>query len=274
VTLVVAFVWGPGVVVSADTRVSGPVVYGEERKVDVVRVRMGDGRVLTPAVVAGAGDGALVKQSFTLVEQTFRRILQADAGGGGQPDAAGLDQAVAAVEDSLIQRYRSLREAGLEPDTSLLLASVTREGEPRLYAFDSRGLAEPRHTSPGYAMLGKGALTGGQLILSMLGYEPSKTWDLGLLSAFLIDAVSTVDPSVSPFWDPRSSVYIRLEGSEVVAAALTEEATRDTAKRVAERKALIRMLWDTLEQLGDTQAEQAVSKALGKLTAARPRRPP
>ncbi|MEM3795552.1 MAG: hypothetical protein QW429_06720, partial [Thermoprotei archaeon] len=201
-TLIVAFVLGRGVVVSADTRASGGVVYGEERKIEVVRVGVGGG-VVEPAVVAGSGDAALVKQGFGVVGRAFEKWFGSN---GRQPDGAGFVEIVGGVEAELVGRYKAVRDAGLDVDVNLLLASVTSGGEPVLYVFDSRGIAEPRHSSPGYALLGKGALTGGQLVLNLLGYSPSKDWDVGVLSAFLIDAVSSVDPSVSPFWDPYSSV--------------------------------------------------------------------
>ena len=81
-------------------------------------------------------------------------------------------------------RYRELKGLGIEPDVRLLLASVSQDAKPLLYVFDDRGIAGPVHENPGYALLGKGVITGGLLLLRLLDYRPREAWewDLGLLS--------------------------------------------------------------------------------------------
>ncbi|HDI74698.1 MAG TPA: hypothetical protein ENF55_01940 [Thermoprotei archaeon] len=61
-----------------------------------------------------------------------------------------------------------------------------------LYLFDNRGLAEPVHDNPGFAVIGNGFFTSGNLLLKLLGYNPgtSGNIDLGILTAFIIDLVS------------------------------------------------------------------------------------
>ncbi len=277
-TLVLALVWGRGVLVTADSRASTGPVFHEERKVYPVFHGEGDEQ-LGLAVLAGSGDAALVKQGFELIDGLFKRWLE-EAGEPRNPDAGELRGIVEEAESKLIAKYRRLREAGLDPSCDLLLASVTQEGEPRLYVFDSRGVAEPRHDNPGYAILGSGTVTGGQLLLRLLspslpswwrgervdipGLEPGRVeWDLGMLSAFLIDLVSEVDPAVSPFLG--ESYFIRMEGGRVVLGTLTEEAYREYKERMAKRKALFKLLWHVAEEVGEDEVLQALTNLLERL---------
>ena len=63
----VALVWGRGVLVSADSRASTGFVYHEERKVYPIYI-VHDDKEYDLAIVAGAGDAALVKQGFHVIE--------------------------------------------------------------------------------------------------------------------------------------------------------------------------------------------------------------
>jgi len=67
-----------------------------------------------------------------------------------------------------------------------------------MYLFDERGLAQPVHDNLGFAVIGTGFFTGGNLLLRLLGYEPGKSYmlDIGALSTFIIDVVSEIDPAV------------------------------------------------------------------------------
>lgn len=70
--------------------------------------------------------------------------------------------------------------------------------------LNGRGLAEPVHDNPGFAILGRGAITGGLLLLRLFGrsYEGSLVLDLdsaAVLTTFMIELVSEVDPSAGPF---------------------------------------------------------------------------
>ncbi len=265
-TLVVALVWGRGVLVSADSRASSGPVFHEERKVKPIYF-VREGVETDLALVGGAGDAALVKQGFGLVESVFRSWFDgvvAGEGAGRNPSVEEFEGIVRAVESRLMDRYRELRRMGVEPNVNLLLASVTREGEPRLYVFDSRGLAEPMHENPGYALLGVGALTGGFLLLRLLDYRPGEAWgwDLGMLSAFIIDVVSRVDPSVSPFLG--ESYFIRYEDGRVVLGPLTEKAYRGYKEGVVKRVELFRLLWNALEELGEDVVERGLRELLEK----------
>ncbi len=159
-------------------------------------------------------------------------------------------------------RYRNLRSVGVEPSVSLLLATVSQDGKPLLYVFDDRGLAEPMHDNPGYALLGKGVVTGGLLLLRLLDYRPDESWDwdLGLLSAFIIDMVSEVDPSVSPFLG--ESIYIRYddEKKRAVLGPLKEESYKEYEGKIKRRRDIVKLLWSTLEVVGEDEVEEALNK--------------
>ena len=249
-TLILALVWGRGVVVTADTRASAGPIYGEERKVYPIYTVAG-GEELDLAVVAGAGYSALVKQGVELIRSVYMDWFRGvgEARNPTREESLGI---VGRVEGELIRRYSMLRGLGVEPDVELLLATVTSEGEPLLYVFDSRGVANPMHEVPGYAVLGAGRVTGAQLLLSLLGYDPRRaaSWDHSVFPVFVIDVVSQVDPSVSPFSDPGSSVYIRYdkESGRVVVGPLKEEAFKEVKESVRRRVEAFRKLWRLMER--------------------------
>jgi len=60
-----------------------------------------------------------------------------------------------------MNRFQDLRNRGLDPSFQLIIGSVDLDGRASLYQFDSRGLAEPLHDDPGYAIIGSGLVTGG-----------------------------------------------------------------------------------------------------------------
>ena len=261
-TLVVALVWGRGILVSADSRASTGFVYHEERKVYPIYI-VHDDKEYDLAIVAGAGDVALVKQGFHVIERVFREwFFHVGLKEGRNPRASEVGEIVGEIERRLIQRYCELRNVGIEPSIQLLLAIVTQEGKPLLYIFDSRGIAEPVHDNPGYALLGSGTITGGLLLLRLLDYHPGEAWewDLGLLSAFIIDMVSEVDPSVSPFLG--ESFYIRYDEKEgkVVLGPLKIEVYKEYKDRVRKRRELLRYIWNLAEKLGEKSEETIIEK--------------
>ena len=79
-----------------------------------------------------------------------------------------------------------------------------------------------------------------------------------MLSAFLIDVVSEVDPSVPPFLG--ESVLIRYddEAKRVVLGPLKEETYKE---KMVKRKEIFKLLWQTLKAVG----EDKVYKELHKL---------
>ena len=253
-TLVVALVWGRGVLVSADSRASTGIVFHEERKIEPIYFGSGDDE-LDLAIAGGAGDAALVKSGFDVIKEVFSSWIENVE--RRNPDDSELRSIVRTIEDRLMRKYAELRRFRINPDVQLLLASVTNDGKPRLYVFDDRGLAQPMHDNPGYVLLGRGAVTGGLMLLRLLDYRPGEAWewDLGLLSAFIIDAVSEVDPSVSPFLGESYFIRYDAEKEKVVLGPLTEEAYREYKAKLKKRRALFKLLWGVAEEIEEDEIE-------------------
>ncbi len=261
-TLVIGIVWGNGVLVSADSKASSGYIFHEERKIHPVYFVLND-KEYDLAVLAGAGDAAIVKQGFQIISDVFREWFNSIGSREDRnPTDDELKEIVAEVEYKLMNRYRDLRSLGIEPKSSLLLATVTQEGKPRLYVFDDRGIAEPKHDNPGYALLGSGLITGGLLLLRLLDYRPGENWDMGALSAFLIDMVSEVDLAVSPFLG--ESIYIRYENGRVVQGPLREEAFKKYKERIRKRREAFRLLWRVIEEIGEDNTLKGLESLIKK----------
>ena len=179
--------------------------------------------------------------------------------GNRTPSFEEFEEAVRAVETRLMRRFSQLRGQGIEIDFQMILASVDPHGKASIYLFDPRGLAEPMHDNPGFAVIGKGFFTGGNLLLRLLGYSPAESigMDLGLLSAFIIDAVSEIDTSVGPF--VGESWLMRVDKGKVVLGPLKDEALREFKDKVRKRKELIRKLWRLCEVV---EKEEEVNKII------------
>ncbi|RLE87593.1 MAG: hypothetical protein DRJ67_04355 [Thermoprotei archaeon] len=252
---------GRGVVVTADTRASGDHIYGEERKVYPVYLTK-EGEEIDLAVVAGSGSSSLVKRSCELIKDRFLDFARQY---GRDPNENEVRYLIEDIEGALMMRYYRLRELGVSEYANVLLATVTRDGKPMLYLFEPSGLANPMHEVPGYVVLGHGELTGARLLLTLLGYSPERSyhWDYSVLTAFIIDVVSMVDPTVSPLTDPMSSVYIRYdeEKGKVVMGPLTSDAFKNTKDSVQRRIEAVRLLWEAMEVAG----EETILKSLQSL---------
>jgi len=228
-TLLIALKWfhkgKEGVVISSDSKVTvGPVSY-ETRKVYPILLTV-DEKSVPLAVAGGAGDASIIKQSYRICERVLRGLAIKEWG-NKTPSFDQFEEAVKQIESALIRRFRELRDQGLDLSFRIVLASVDHGGKASMYLFDSRGLAEPVHDNPGFAVIGTGFFTGGNLLLRLLGYEPEESYmlDIGALSTFIIDIVSEIDPAVGPF--VGESYYMREEEGEVVLGPLKEEAIKE-----------------------------------------------
>ena len=133
-----------------------------------------------------------------------------------------------------------------------------------IYLFDERGLAEPVHNNPGFAVIGTGFFTGGNLLLRLLGYEPetSFTLDLGALTTFIIDVVSEIDPAVGPFIG--ECYFMRVEEGEVKLGPLKEIAIKEYKEKSRQRKELIRRLWRLFDHIGENEVLKVVQELEAK----------
>ena len=112
------------------------------------------------------------------------------------------------------------------------------------------------HEDPGYAIIGSGMITGGILLLKLLGYNPEI--DLGLLTAFILDTVSEVDCSVGPFVGESYLMRLERKGDEkyVALGPLKEEALREYKNKIQERRKLIRELWRLCDEMGEERVSE------------------
>ncbi len=157
---------------------------------------------------------------------------------------------------------------GLDVNFSMVLGSVDKEGRASMYLFDSRGLAEPVHDNPGFAMIGSGFFTGGNLLLKLLGYDPGRSgeMDLGMLTAFIIDSMSEIDSTVGPFL--RESWLMRVEEDKmtkegkVFLGELREEAYKEYKEKVRKRKELIREFWHACDLIGEDRIEKILQEVM------------
>ncbi len=260
-TFVVALVWGRGVLVTSDSRASTGYLAREERKIHPIIFYVGK-EEFDIGMICGSGDVALIKQCYQKIEEIFKEWFFS-LNKPRNPNEKEFEMLVGKIESYLIDRFNFLRANGITPEITLILASVTLEGKPKLYRFDSRGIAEPLHENPGYVLIGSGTLTGGLLLLKLLNYSPFYKGDRGLLSSFLIDVVSEVDTTVSPFLG--ESIYIRYneEEKKVVMGALTAQAIKELKWKNKWRRKLIETLWLLADQLGEEKLVEALER-IGK----------
>ena len=259
-TFIVGLVLGNGVLMVSDSRATLGYIAEEQRKLHPIYF-VDNGKEIDLAVVGGSGDATLVKQAFQLIERAFIRAYKSV---GDWPHGAHVAQLIDSIQMELVEKYSRLRELGLRPNVSLMLGTVTKEGEPRLYVFDDKGIYEPRHDNPGYAMIGIGRDTGGELLLYLLGFsrEKAENWDPGILTTFLIDVVASVNPFVSPITSALDSILIRKEKDKIVMGPLKTKAFLEYKRRAEKRLEIIRKLWDILEEVED---EDVVLRALEKI---------
>ncbi|NJE06477.1 hypothetical protein E3E36_10055 [Thermococcus sp. M36] len=258
-TLVLALKWiwdkekkHDAVLMVSDSRVTyGPVTY-EAKKIHPITVNG-----VPVAIAGGSGDAALIKYGYYVVDSITRKYMENKETTPSQEEFRGL---IGEIENVLIQRFRELRSMGIEISFTMILSSVDPEGKASIYHFDSRGLAEPVHDTPGFAIIGSGSITGGLLLLRLLGYSPSVELNWGLLSTFIVDMVSEIDPSVGPF--VGESWLMRVENGRVALGQIKEEALKEFKEQVRKRKELIQELMFLCDVLGEDEVEKVILSSL------------
>ena len=261
-TLILALKWvlggKEGVVVSSDSKVTvGPVSY-ETRKVYPIILTL-DGKSVPLAIAGGAGDASLIKQSYRICERVLSDLAARECE-KKTPSFDQFEKSVKQIETIFIKRFRELREEGLDLSFGMILASVDPHGKASIYLFDDRGLAEPVHENPGFAVIGTGFFTGGNMLLRLLGYSPEGSYmlDIGALSTFVIDVVSEIDPAVGSFIG--ESYYMRVEDDEVLLGPLKEEAIKEYKERARQRKEIIRCIWRIMDSVGEEKIREKMKE--------------
>ena len=230
----------------------------EERKIYPIVFKVRNKEVPV-AIAGGAGDVSLIKQGFRLSEKVFEDYFR-KVWDKKTPEFDEFEDAVNDIEKEFISRFRYLRSEGIDPSFKMILGELSPSGKASMYLFDDRGLAEPIHDNPGFALIGSGLFTGGNLLLKLLDYNPSKAleFDLGLLTAFVIDVVSEVDASVGPF--VGESWLMRIENKKVVLGPLKEESIKEFKERVRLRREILKKIWNLSDDLGEEKVLEIIEK--------------
>jgi len=256
----ISIVWGSGVLVTVDGRSMDPG-SPEPRNVRPI-VYQGDGRDKPLAIVSGYGDEAILSSAFQIVEDVFVEWFDAVGSRSWRsPGDSEVRRIVSQIEERILERYRDLRGMGITPNTSLSLAVVTQDGSPRLYYFNERGLASPRHSSPGYIVLGpQSGVSVAEAMLRAAGYSPteSSSMNIGVLTAFILSLASEVDPQVSPYIG--DSIFLRYDPGEkdVVMGSIKDQVLIKMRERVERRREALRLLWRAMDTLGDEREERVL----------------
>ncbi|MEM4407191.1 MAG: hypothetical protein QXI19_00450 [Candidatus Caldarchaeum sp.] len=265
-TLILAFKWAfekkdggltEAVLVSSDSKATTSIGVSYEVKKVYPIFLMEDKPV---AIAGGAGDPSLAKWGFEVAEDILLKYARDEY----PVRFTAFRKAVREMEYRFARRFSELRNMGLDPGFQMVLCgldpTIEPSGRASIYTFDSKGLAEPVHDNPGYAVIGSGFVTGGILLLRMLGY--TMELDLGLLSTFIVDAVSEVDTAVGPFLG--ESYLMRVEengeGIQLALGPLKEEALIQYKERSAKRKDLIKKLWRLCDEMGEEEVEKALNR--------------
>jgi len=257
-TLILAFKLSHGdrdaVLVMSDSKATAAfgIAY-EVKKIHPIRFK---GNAV--GIVSGAGDSGLVKGGFKLADD----ILMRHAENAYPVTHDAFAKASEEIQAALLTKFSQLRGHNLEPDFRMILCGLDLSGKASIYCYDSRGLSEPVHNNPGYAIIGSGFVTGGVLLLKLLGYTPDVGLDgLALMNTFVLDNVSEVDTAVGPF--VGESYLMRLEhdkgGRRIVLGALSDDALVDYKRKASSRRDLLRMVWRASDRLGEENVRQLLN---------------
>ncbi len=168
---VIALRWpgsgGDAVLIASDPRASIGHLIWEEMKTYPIVARA-SGEEVPIAIAGGAGDAPLVKQGFRMAEKVLFDLFRREWG-SRTPMFEEFEDAVTEVERRLMARFRELREMEVPVSFQMVLGSVDPKGRASIYLFNDKGIAEPVHDNPGFAIIGSGSFTGGLLLMRLFG---------------------------------------------------------------------------------------------------------
>jgi len=257
-TLILAFKLshgdGEAVLVASDSKATA--AFGIAYEVKKIRPIRFKGSAV--GIVSGAGDSALVKAGFKLADDILLRYAEKEYPVSHDAFARAAEE----VQSGLLTKFSQLRGLNLDPDFRMILCGLDLSGKASIYSYDGRGLSEPVHENPGYAMIGSGFVTGGVLLLKLLGYTPDVGLDgLGLMNTFILDNVSEVDTAVGPF--VGECYLMRVEhdkrARQIFLGALKDEALVEYKRKASSRRDLLRMVWKASDRLGEEEVRELLS---------------
>jgi len=257
-TLILAFKLshgdGEAVLVASDSKATA--AFGIAYEVKKIRPIRFKGSAV--GIVSGAGDSALVKAGFKLADDILLRYAEKEYPVSHDAFARAAEE----VQSGLLTKFSQLRGLNLDPDFRMILCGLDLSGKASIYSYDGRGLSEPVHENPGYAMIGSGFVTGGVLLLKLLGYTPDVGLDgLGLMNTFILDNVSEVDTAVGPF--VGECYLMRIEhdkgARQIFLGALKDDALVEYKRKASSRRDLLRMVWKASDRLGEEKVRELLS---------------
>lgn len=209
------------------------------------------------AIATGAGDPPTVKWGLEVVQETLLYYSQQEY----PLRFTTLRKAIEEIEAIYIRRFKEFKTLGMAPYFRMLMCTLDDDAKASIQLFDERGLAEPRHDNPGYAIIGSGPISGGILLLRLLGYANATS--IGILTTFIIDRLSEIDQTVGPFTGESYLMTIdetNQDKKEILLGYPNNEGLQQLKERSTKRKELIRKLWQLCDQPnGENTVEQALN---------------
>lgn len=216
------------------------------------------------AIFAGSGDEGEIQSGYSLFEDEiwkFHSISSLPGLSNASPRIPNIftnrevRDLVRNIESRLINENRrktdstcDLFESGR---ASFLFATVTEEGDPHLWVFNSSGKRYDARNQLGYAFIGSGEQYA-ILLAKLLGVNELniEKWNHDVLAAFLIDEVSKLHSGVSEFQDYKSSYLMQLRNRQILSGPLKKTSFTNVKRSVSLRVAMFRKVWDISERYG------------------------
>jgi 20S proteasome alpha/beta subunit len=253
---------GEGVLVCADSKatVYGGLAY-RVQKIFPIALNPGAEKEVDIAIASGAGNEAMVRHAIRLAEKEFIELAEKEWK-GGHPSFEQFEYAVRSVENKLITKLAGWRKEGLETSLGMILCGLDLNGKASIYVFDESGLCRPVHDTPGFACIGSGFVTGGNMILQQF-WRPELPVDWAqILAAYTIQTVSKVDTNVGPF--EGASWYFRIQEGKPVMGELKIESLKEYLERVRQREEILKYVWNTCDQVGENTVLELLKRKLKK----------
>ena len=278
-TLIIAFkCYGPegteAIHITADRKASGDIIVDVDKIIPIAY--LGDkqnddnAKEIDLALVSGAGHPGLIRQFARIVEDIFLKAFT-NTWSNKEPSFHQFEQATLIVQDEYMNRLNMIRRNGSNAMAHLLLCGLDRTGKVSMYEFDYDGIAIAVHDSPGFACLGRGFLTGGDIIMKLLwNPEINADWSL-YLSAFTLNMVTLVDPSVGSF--EGDSWYFRLVDGKPSFGPLRSTSLENTRARVELRRQLLKLTWDLCDETDEDTVKKVLNELEDKLKKANGQKP-
>jgi 20S proteasome alpha/beta subunit len=253
---------GEGILVCADSKATayGGLAY-RVQKIFPITLNPGTEKEVDIAIASGAGNEAMVRHAIKLAEREFIELAEKEWK-GGYPSSKQFEYAVGDIENKLITKLAEWKKNGLEISLSMILCGLDSTGRASIYVFDESGLCRPFNDTPGFACIGSGFVTGGNMILQQF-WRPGLPVDWAqILAAYTIQTVSKVDTNVGPF--EGASWYFRIQEGKPVMGELKIESLKEYLERVRHREEMLKYVWYTCDQVGENKILKLLKKKLEK----------